>query len=522
MSSPVGTFCPTCHAPVTPGSSFCIRCGGVLQVREIAPDLGGGQQWGGRPAKDRRSRQAGVGAPPPPPAALQVVEADDRWRAVSAAPTAAPVGGALGPAFDGVEPAGTGRRVAAYAIDAAATALVAGAVWWFTGGLVYAGLVALEIAAGLVVWEARSGRTLGGSLLGLRSAQDDLPYAPGLARSIARAAVLGAGHLVGGVGQWLVLASSAFDASGRRQGWHDKLAGTVVVDVRALQREVAPVAFQGPVVTGADVPAPPPPPDAGVAPDRPSGPPSAPFAPPAPPVPSGSSPAASSTPPPPPVPAVPAPPTPAATTTPPPPPVPAVPAPPAAERSTRDVRTAASAAPAAAGVAPAAPSVPPPPSAPDAASAPDAVRVPDVAPTSDAAASPPPPPASAAPTAEPPRETPPPPAAASSYVVTLDDGRAMSVSGPGYVGRRPQAPAGERCDHVIEIEDPGRSLSRTHAAFGIDDQGFWIADNGSANGTWVVGADGTAVQGGTGERLRVPAGAIVRLGDRTLTVHPYG
>ena len=59
---------------------------------------------------------------------------------------------------------------------------------------------------------------------------------------------------------------------------------------------------------------------------------------------------------------------------------------------------------------------------------------------------------------------PPAPPVATSYVVTLDTGQAMSVFGWGYIGRHPQAAAGEQCDHVIEIDDPNRSLSRTHAS----------------------------------------------------------
>jgi hypothetical protein len=116
--------------------------------------------------------------------------------------------------------------------------------------------------------------------------------------------------------------------------------------------------------------------------------------------------------------------------------------------------------------------------------------------------------------AEPPR----PPAA--SYAVTLDTGQSMAVSGWGYMGRNPQAGDGERCNHVIEIDDPNRSLSRTHIRFGIDATGFWVEDRDSANGTFIVRADGASMQGRPGERLVVPPGGAVRLGDRTFTVHP--
>ncbi|MBX9247018.1 RDD family protein [Actinotalea ferrariae] len=427
-------------------------------------------------------------------------------------PVAGPSANPLGAAFDGVSPARAGRRVAAYAIDLAVALVVAGAVWWFTRSLVYAGLAAVEVAAGLVVWEARSGRTVGNTVLGLRSAQEDLPYAPGLGRSVARALVLAGGHVVAGLGQWLVVASSAFDASGRRQGWHDKLAGTVVVDIRALRREEAPVAFQAPVVTGAAPGAEGAAPAAGV-PDVHAG---QPYPVVGGPAPQGAVPQTPPPPPPPPTAAtgsVPTPRTPASGT--PATPVPATPVP-TTPVPTTPVPTVPEQRPAV-GATAGSPPPPPPaveagvPAAPVPAPPVPATAVPATAvPAADVPATPVP--ATPVPT----RPTP-----ATSYVVTLDDGRAMSVSGPGYVGRRPQAPAGERVDHVIEIDDPGRSLSRTHAKFGIDQHGFWVADNGSANGTAVLGPDGTAVAGAPGERLPVPDGGTVRLGDRTFTVQPY-
>ncbi|WP_250448263.1 FHA domain-containing protein, partial [Actinotalea sp. C106] len=298
---------------------------------------------------------------------------------------------ALGPAFDGAVVATVGRRVGAYCLDALTVLLVAGAALLLTSHGVYAALAAAETAVALVLWEARSGRTPGHALLGLRVAQATRPYAPGLGRSLGRAVVLGAGHVLL-VGQWAVLLSPMMDRSGRRQGWHDVVGGTVVVDVRALRR-AAKVADQ-----------------------------------PAPPLP-----------------------------IPLPEPVPVV----------------------------------------------DALEAP-VQPFPHTARG-----ASAAPVQAP-----------STYVVTLDTGEAMSVSGPGHVGRRPSPPEGEPCEHLITIADPGRSLSRTHARFGIDGSGFWVEDCGSANGTAVLTADGTVLPLAPGERAVVPPHGAVRLGDRTFTVEP--
>lgn len=493
--SPPGT-CPTCHAGVTSGSAFCTRCGAILpDVTVIAVPVAE-QQWGGSGGARRRDRRAGKtptpASPVPPTPAQQphpaavasaaavpypgtaegnpgsapilVAATPVRWAAAvpgsdqygppqygppqyAPAPVAdshygsalhAPVVAAhdvaLGPAFDGVSPATTGRRLGAYALDWLSGWLVGGAVLAVTGSPVHAGLAVGELAVGLVVWEARSGTTIGNALLGLRTAKVETPYAPGLGRAVGRAAVLVAGHLGLGVGQWVVVASSAFDGSGRRQGWHDKAGRTVVVDVRSLRSD--PVADELPVVRAPVVTTP-----AVVA--------------------SAVSQAAVSS---------------AAVPRPPAPPVPAsAPVLPVPGGQVPD-RSAAGPAPA--------------PSVPQALSA-----------------SPAPEPVPSAPVV-------------ASYVVTVDTGVVMTVSGPGYVGRRPSPPEGVPCDHVIEIEDPGRSLSRTHARFGIDGGAFWVEDNHSANGTFVLGADGSSVQGVAGERLVVPAGGTVRLGQRTFTVRP--
>lgn len=109
------------------------------------------------------------------------------------------------------------------------------------------------------------------------------------------------------------------------------------------------------------------------------------------------------------------------------------------------------------------------------------------------------------------------PTRAAFYVLKLDDGEVFTVTGSGLIGRRPQTPPGEEYDHVVAVEDPGRSLSRTHARFGIDAQGFWIEDRGSANGTSVQTDAGWSACV-PGRRCLVTPGSAVRLGDRTVVV----
>ncbi|KJL21444.1 RDD family protein [Microbacterium oxydans] len=159
----------------------------------------------------------------------------------------------LGPAFAG-SPAGTGLRIAAFTLDAAAVVLAAAIVLVFSQSLLLAGLAVFELALFLWVLEARTGITLGNAVLRLRSARADRPYSPGVGRQFVRGIITGAGFLVA-VGSWVIVASGAWDRSGRRQSWADRVAGTVVVSVPA-RAAVAP-SSQAPVVDAVEPLAPP-------------------------------------------------------------------------------------------------------------------------------------------------------------------------------------------------------------------------------------------------------------------------
>lgn len=159
----------------------------------------------------------------------------------------------LGPAFVG-SPAGTGLRIAAFTLDAAAVILAAAVVLVLSQSMLLAGLAVLELAIFLWVLEARTGITLGNAVLRLRSARADRPYSPGVGRQLVRGLITGAGFLVA-VGSWVVVASSAWDRGGRRQSWADRVAGTVVVSVPA--RAAAETPPQTPVVAPVESLAPP-------------------------------------------------------------------------------------------------------------------------------------------------------------------------------------------------------------------------------------------------------------------------
>ncbi|RPF22928.1 RDD family protein [Myceligenerans xiligouense] len=149
-----------------------------------------------------------------------------------------------------------GRRIVAWLLDGAVGSVLFGAVYGIA--LVIAqppeGVIAIDeneqramlttLVAGLWgglglmflwslsmwIWEGRSGKTLGNLALGIRtvSAADQEPV--GFWRILLRMLVVGAGSLACVVGAWVVLLSPLWDKSGRKQGWHDKAAGTVVID----------------------------------------------------------------------------------------------------------------------------------------------------------------------------------------------------------------------------------------------------------------------------------------------------
>jgi len=65
---------------------------------------------------------------------------------------------------------------------------------------------------------------------------------------------------------------------------------------------------------------------------------------------------------------------------------------------------------------------------------------------------------------------------------------------------------------------PDRSVSKTHAELGVDEAGLWLVDRGSTNGTTVEAPGAAPVRANPGERVRVPAGSVLRVGDAVVAV----
>ncbi|PZU41017.1 MAG: hypothetical protein DI573_02360 [Microbacterium sp.] len=379
------------------------------------------------------------------------------------------------------------RRAGAYAIDAViagvVTSVVTGvaAIVWLTAQTSPLVVVAAAWAGGfawLLIYTAMQGGrgSLGQRARGLRLVRQDAAARPiGFARALLRNIVWGLACAVV-VGYFTPL----FDRSGRRQGWHDRAAGSVMMDA-------APSRTGSPAESGTEQGAAPAlAPHAGAGTDAPSDEPLS-FLPPGPVLPP---PFASVGPPPVPTdavaPASVAPPAPAY-------PVPAVPA---------------------TGLISHVPGV----TSQDSAATPPALTPPAPAPVA-----PPVPPAPDGPTARPTH-------AASTdelaltriasgerALVTLvwDDGAHQAVYGRTVFGRNPAPETGAL---TAAVRDETLSLSKTHFEIGAGDDGTpYVLDRHSTNGVVLVRST-ERQRAEAGVRLAVRAGDVLEFGDRRLSI----
>lgn len=259
------TTCTACGAEGQSGA-FCSVCGTPTVAAGLGPTaMSARLETTTQPEARELTRQAPAG----------VVRA------------ATPVGGAA--PGSSLPLAGVGRRVGAYVLDVVAVSLVVGIASGVVAAAVdlpgkmaaYAeattdmgaqaatsemvaatrsvamvgAILALLAWFGLALWEGRTGGTVGNRLLGIRThrapsgsgtpAAADAPLGAG--RALLRWLILALAGVVPLVGTILMLLSPLFDASGRRQGWHDKVAGSVVHDVRAVPpRSFAPASASAP------------------------------------------------------------------------------------------------------------------------------------------------------------------------------------------------------------------------------------------------------------------------------------
>ena len=104
------------------------------------------------------------------------------------------------------------------------------------------------------------------------------------------------------------------------------------------------------------------------------------------------------------------------------------------------------------------------------------------------------------------------------YVLVFDDGVRFEASDAGLIGRAPAPAAGEQIRQLVPLTDETMRISKTHAAFGIDGTAFWVADRSSKNGTVAEFPDGSSRALPPGVRQELPPGTRVVLGGRSFTL----
>ncbi len=106
-----------------------------------------------------------------------------------------------------------------------------------------------------------------------------------------------------------------------------------------------------------------------------------------------------------------------------------------------------------------------------------------------------------------------------AFTLSFSTGETVRVGGTGLLGRRPVPQPGETFVQIVAIDDPGRSVSKTHLEFGLEGDELWLLDRYSGNGTIVRPPGGVVRQFEPGRRYRVARGSHVEIGDQYFDVN---
>ncbi|MGP6176350.1 RDD family protein [Microbacterium sp. A196] len=102
-------------------------------------------------------------------------------------------------------------------------------------------------------------------------------------------------------------------------------------------------------------------------------------------------------------------------------------------------------------------------------------------------------------------------------VFTWDDGTRVTVSQRTVFGRNPAPEVGVA---TVSVRDETLSLSKTHFEAAAEASGGWVMDRHSTNGTAIV-RDGHRIVCPPGEQVRVRLGDAIEIGDRIVTIGGY-
>lgn len=108
--------------------------------------------------------------------------------------------------------------------------------------------------------------------------------------------------------------------------------------------------------------------------------------------------------------------------------------------------------------------------------------------------------------------------ASERFVLQFSTGESATVTGSGLIGRSPRPEPGEFFDALVTVNDPSRSVSKTHLEFGQEGGEFWIKDRFSGNGTVLHSPESTVVPLVADRRYRVQRGSRIELGEQFVIV----
>lgn len=149
-------------------------------------------------------------------------------------------------------PGGAGRRLSAKIIDGVLPAILFGVAagigaslitvtqvgdfaqvnfTWLLILLSIASVLSLAYGIWLWLWEAKSGKTPGNLMVGLRTTNME-GHPAGVLAIFLRNLIVFVSSIVPTIGPLLVTISNAWDANDKKQGWHDKVAHTLVFNIK--------------------------------------------------------------------------------------------------------------------------------------------------------------------------------------------------------------------------------------------------------------------------------------------------
>lgn len=106
----------------------------------------------------------------------------------------------------------------------------------------------------------------------------------------------------------------------------------------------------------------------------------------------------------------------------------------------------------------------------------------------------------------------------ASLALERDDGSRHIITARAVIGRNPSAVAEWSAATLIALDDPVKSVSKTHVGVIVTPTGSTVIDLDSTNGTVVLRADGSEVPLTPGAPVAVQPGDTLLVGSHTLRV----